>query len=184
MLDKGCQKGKGERMSRFFKWIKQQISQAIPAILFFLVAFNLINFTERLILGFYQVNDSYLSYLNASIGALLVGKLLLIVNEFPQINQFPNKPLIYNISWKFCIYSFFTLVFRIGEEFIELLIHHRSLDFIYGYFSFRLTSPAFWAVQLWLFMLFFLYVVANEFIRAIGRDKVKIMLFGVSKNKS
>lgn len=161
---------------RLFKFLKEEIIRTIPAVIFFLITFNLINFTERLI---EKPNDiGYTSYLTVSIGALIAGKFLLIINSFKFINAYSTKPLIYNITWKFFIYGIGVLLFRIIDEFLEHLVHDGSVEIAYEHIMIRLASPGFWAIQTWLLMLFVAYIVTTDFIQAIGKDKFKKMLFG------
>jgi hypothetical protein len=42
----------------------------------------------------------------------------------------------------------------------------------------EIVWPHFWAVQLWLLVLIFIYCIARELIRVIGRDQVKKIMFG------
>jgi len=43
------------------------------------------------------------SIVGATVGALLIAKVVLITDKFPFINRFPGKPLIYNVAWKTAI---------------------------------------------------------------------------------
>jgi hypothetical protein len=38
--------------------------------------------------------------------------------------------------------------------------------------------PHFWAIQLWLLVLLFLYCALRELVRALGADEVRRMFFG------
>jgi len=38
--------------------------------------------------------------------------------------------------------------------------------------------PHFWAIQLWLIVLIFVYCATRELVRAIGRQQVQMMFFG------
>ncbi len=42
----------------------------------------------------------------------------------------------------------------------------------------ELVWPHFWAIQLWLIVLLFVYCSFREFVRAVGRQKVVAMFFG------
>ena len=163
-------------MPRIYQWVKTEIIRVIPAIIFFAIAFNLINFTEGLIRAPGQ--PRYYTYLGVTISALVMGKVLLIVDSFPFINAFPNKPLIYNITWKFFIYSFFVLLIRLVENFIDLVYKLKNFSVASQHLQTELQYPIFWSTEMWLLSLFVVYVVATEFIRAIGRKKVIEMLLG------
>ena len=39
-----------------------------------------------------------------AVGALILGKAVLIADLMPMINRYPYKPLIYNVAWKTTIY--------------------------------------------------------------------------------
>lgn len=163
------------------KILKNEIIRFLPAIIFFLVFFNLIAFTENLMM---RSNRSvYFSYGVATVGALVVGKFLLIVNSLPYINLFPNKPLIYNISWKFLIYGLLALLFRILEKLVELTFKFENTSIIYAHLKTMLASPIFWAIQIWVLMLFTAYIVACELIEALGKKDVEVILFGNRNRK-
>ncbi len=163
-------------MAHFYKVIQEDIKQAIPAIIFFIISFNLINLTERLL---ERAEDlSYTSYFKATIGALLVSKCLILVNTFPFINAFPKKPLIYNITWKFMVYGLAVFLFRVTEGFFHFWFFYENAGVACQAVLERLASPVFWAVQTWLFMLFIVYIVFSDLNEAIGSAKIKKILFG------
>ena len=169
-------------MSRIFAKIKAEVWGVIPAIIFFLIAFNLITFTDNLILR--QTQAQYISYTLASIAALLVGKFLIIVNNFPFINAFPNRPLIYNIVWKFFIYGSFAILFRVIEKIVDLSLRFKASGIVYQHMQVLIQSPKFWAVNIWLLILFFIYCVACEFISVFGQKEIKDILFRDGKKGS
>jgi hypothetical protein len=84
-------------MSNIIPRLKREILEAIPTVLFFFIVFQLLAVTRALILKHYGIQVS--TFLNATIGALVVGKVVLVTDLLPIINRFPNKPLIYNIVW-------------------------------------------------------------------------------------
>jgi hypothetical protein len=169
-------------MTKILKIIKDEIMSVIPAIIFFLITFNLIVFTENLMLE--HTGASYFSYILATIGALIAGKFLIIVNYLRFINAFPNKPLIYNIIWKAFVYCSFALLFRIVEKSIDFSFKYEHLFLIYSHLNILLISPVFWAIQIWLSMLLVIYVIASEFVRVLGKSKINSLLFEVSHEAS
>ncbi len=160
---------------KIWEIIKGEIISILPVVIFFLIAFNLIVYTEDLMLKHY--NAGYFSYMLATIGALIVGKFLIIVNYMPFINAFPNKPLIYNIIWKFFVYGSFAVLFRIVEKLIDLSFKYEHIPLIYSHLITILVSPVFWAIQIWLSMLLVIYVVTSEFMRVLGKSKINSLLF-------
>ncbi len=65
-------------------------------------------------LGQYGLQISALA--GATIGALLVAKVVLLGDMLPAVNRFPDEPLIYNVVWK-------TLIYVIGALIVHYLEH-------------------------------------------------------------
>lgn len=168
-------------MGKVGKFIVEEIISIIPVVIFFIIAFNLIVLSEKLMIT--HNPPSYLTYTIATITALVVGKVVLIVNAFPFINLFPNKPLIYNISWKFLIYAFFILFFRLLDKYLHFYFMHDRNTVIYDHIKTIVSSTPFWAVQVWILMVFLIYIVASEYTRVLGEDKILTLLFGVRKRR-
>lgn len=150
---------------------------AIPAMIYFAIAFNIIHFTDVLLLDARHVKPEY-SYFTTTVAAVLAGKIIIIVNSFPFLNAFKHKPLIYNICWKFFIYGTFIFFFRLLDTFIRTYYHTHNLNLAVIKVEWMLQTPMFWSVQIWLFLLFFLFIFYNELVEATGRDKVRKMIFG------
>jgi hypothetical protein len=112
-------------MSNIIQRIKHEILGAIPPVIFFFIVFQLLAFTRALILIEYGIQVSI--FLNATIAALIVGKVVLITDKLPMVNQFPNKPLIYNIVWKTFIYIVAALLVRYVEHLIPLIREYKNL---------------------------------------------------------
>ena len=85
------------------------------------MAFNVITFTKGLMLEEYGIKFS--GFITATIGALIVAKVVLIADKIPFINKYPDRPLIYNVVWKTGIYVVVALVVRFLEYVIPLWWH-------------------------------------------------------------
>ncbi|MES2217225.1 MAG: hypothetical protein V4501_02315 [Pseudomonadota bacterium] len=164
-------------MARLWTLMKKEIWSIIPAVIYFAICFNLIFFTGSLIFRNHDIPNPY-TYWTVDLGALIVGKVIIIVNTFPFLNAFPNKPLIYNIIWKFFIYGIAVFLFRIGDNFVRASLHYHSWSLGWLHLETSLQSSKFWAIELWLFLLFFLFIFYNELVDKIGRDTVRKMIFG------
>ncbi len=163
-------------MTSFFTTLKRESIHAIPAVIFFTLSFNFIVLTESLMLE--HRAPMPITYLAATLGGMVAGKILIIVNSMPFINAYPNKPLIYNIAWKFFLYSTVSFIFRLCDTYVHSLFKKMNQEMILKHFGVILTSPIFWSVQLWLLFLILIYVITSEFNRVMGKKEIMRMLFG------
>ena len=87
---------------------------------------------------------------NAIIGALLVGKVVLISDTLTFVNKFPDKPLLYNVVWKSLIYFLAAFLIRYLEHLIHFLIKHESFMEANHHLIEEIVWPHFWLIQMWL----------------------------------
>lgn len=163
-------------MNRFLEWSKEEFFRILPAVIYFWIAFSIIYFATGLDLR--PGETRALSYPMVCFSALLVGKIIIIVNALPFVNAFPNKPLIYNILWKFFLYC---IAVQIVTD-LHILVHASyELDStVAGWDKLKhaFDIRGFWATEIWVCMTFLYYVIFSEFTLLIGRQKVKQMLLG------
>ncbi len=164
-------------MPKIFKIIKENFVEALPATIFFFIAFHLIALTEILLLRQYQIPVSTTAVITVS--APILAKAILLADKLPFINRFPNKPLIYNILWKTTIYVLIALVFRYLQTMIPMLLKHQSWSVANEHLQREIIWPHFWAVQIWVCVLFMFYSIIRELVRTRGKREVLRMFFGV-----
>lgn len=156
--------------------LRKEIIHAIPAIIYFLLTFNFIHFIAGLAR---QPGDvRYYTTLGVSVFALVVGKVIILVNCFSFINAFPKKPLIYNIIWKLFIYNFFILVVRILEIFSHEAFRFKNIHLALEKILYNLSLPMFWSTEFCLVFIFLGYIIASEFVRVLGKKEVIKLIFG------
>lgn len=156
--------------------MKQEFLKVIPAAVFFFIAFQLLAFTRSLILEEYGVQVT--TFVNATIAALIVAKVVLVVDLLPFVNRFPEKPLLYNVVWKTIIYIFAALVVRYVEHLLPFVREYGDLALANRYLLDKVVWPHFWAIQIWLLVLFFMFCALRELIRVLGRERVRGMFIG------
>ena len=174
-------------MSNIIPRLKRETLGFIPTAVFFFVVFQLLAFTRSLILKGYGIQVS--TFLKATIGALIVGKAVLLADLLPMINRFPNKPLIYNIAWKTFIYMVAALLVRYVKHLIPLILEYKNLAVANSHLLDEVVWPHFWLAQLWLVVCFFMYITVREVGRIIGYEKIRFMFLGpgavqLSSNRS
>lgn len=165
-------------MSGIVVKIKHEVMEVIPPTIFFFIAIGLLILTKRLMLKQYGIE--FTDFGAAIVGALIIAKVVLIADYFPFINKFPNKPLIYNVLWKTIIYVLAAFLVRLGEHFIPLVFKYNSFREAAAHLMDDVVWPQFWIIYIWLSVLLFVYCSLRELIRAIGKDQVVRLFFGVS----
>ncbi len=164
-------------MHKILKIIKHELAEVLPPTLFFFIAFNVITISKRLMLEQYGIKFS--GFVNAAVGALIVGKALLVADEIKFINKYPDKPLIYNIVWKTFLYLIVTLIVQYIEGIIPLLAKYHSVRIAIERGWEEIIWPHFWAVHIVFVFLLSLYVSFRELARTIGEKKFLQIFLGI-----
>jgi hypothetical protein len=156
--------------------ILHEMKSVIPPTLFFMMAFNLLVLTVALMAR--GQGGSVVSHAAATVAALVVGKAVLVADHLPFFNRFPEKPLIWNTLWKAGLYWVVTLIFRLAEKLLSAATHGYGFTEGVAEELAAFSWPRFWAVQIWLAILFVIYAFVRELVRALGRERVIAMVIG------
>lgn len=171
------------RLARFGAFLLRELGELAPPTLFFFVGFNLILFTKRLFLADYLIQ--YAGFLIATTGALIVGKVVLIAGRMPFLHRFDHAPLACPILFKSLVYTAFVSLARMLELLIRYLSHQgilgggRFVRHLLGAFSW----PHFIATQLWVAVLFLIYVTVSEFNALFGDGELFRVFFAWRKSE-
>jgi len=163
-------------MGKIAAWLRHEIAEVIPPTIFFFVSFHVIAVTRALMLEDYGITVP--SFAAATIGALIVAKVIVIVDVLPFVNRYPDKPLIYNVVWKTPIYVLAALLVRYVEHLISFARKHESLLEANRHLLAEVNWPDFWATHIWLVVLLFVYCALVELIRLLGAERVRQIFFG------
>lgn len=149
-------------MNKIVKKISDEFFELLPAMIYFFVAFNALGYTKALLLRQYGISVN--TFAAATVGALVVAKVLFVVGLLPFMEPFRKTPITYNALWKTFLSSLVAIGVQWLEEVIPLLFHHESLEPAMH----ALTTVHFWVLQFWLFVLLFGYWLVSDLIEAIG----------------
>jgi hypothetical protein len=153
--------------------ITHEIRELIPAVIYFVITFNIIGFTKVLMLREYGIQVS--TFVGATVGALLVAKAVLIVGVLPFMEPFPKIPILYNVLWKTLLYALAAVMIQVLEEVIRALLKHGDLAPVGD----ALWRPHFWVIQIWLGMVLLVFCTFRELIRVLGAAKAKEIFLGI-----
>jgi phosphate starvation-inducible membrane PsiE len=166
----------GYPMSKLTQTIKKELYEMTPPTLFFFVALHIVALIRALMAKGTGIPLSTTA--SVAIAALVLGKAVLIADMLPIINRFPQKPLVYNVSWKTLIYLVVAGIIHYAERLIEFARQAGGLIAGNEKMLSEMVWPQFWAVQVLLFVLIVLYCTIYELIRAIGKARFLQMFFG------
>jgi len=169
-------------MNKIFQRLKEEFVGIFPTVVFFFVAFQLLAITRSLILQQYGIQVS--TFVAATIGALIVAKVVMIVDLLPFVNRFPDKPLAYNVVWKTIIYFLAAFLIRYIEHLIPFIRKYGDIAVANSRLLDEVIWPHFLIVQIWLFVIFLMYSTLRELIRALGRERIVSMFFGPGRPDS
>ena len=162
-------------MSKVWRTMRHEFFEVLPPTIFFLISFNIVLLDRALMLRQYGLQLS--SVAGASVLALLVAKVVLNADKLPIINRFPEKPLMYNVVWKTVIYVLASLLLHYLEHLTPLWWRLGGFAAANDRLLEEMVWPHFWAIQLWLIVLIFVYCALRELVRVIGRDRVRDIFF-------
>lgn len=159
---------------RALDWWVDTMKHLLPPTIFFFLGFNLVLWTKRMILQEYQIE--YSGYLVATMTALVVAKAVLVTDHMPFMRRFDGAPLLQPILFKTSIYWACVFVVRVGESLFHYLRAGGALAHFPRHLIEEFSWPRFLTVQVWLMVLFLIYVTIHE-INALFGDGELFRLF-------
>jgi hypothetical protein len=169
---KNIDRGLGRRAFAFFL---QEFRQVLPPTIFFAVGFNIIVFTQRLILAEYMIEFS--GYLVAVVMALVVGKAVLVADKMPFLRIFDHAPLIAPILFKTVVYWLFVFLARLLEALAHYVFETGGLGGFGTHMVEHFSWNRFLFIQTWILVLFLLYCTAAEVAGLLGDGELARIFF-------
>jgi hypothetical protein len=106
-----------------------------------------------------------------------VGKAVLVANALPFLRRFDRAPLIQPIMFRTLVYFAVVFVVRFLEKIIEYWFGGGTLAAIPEYMTEHFSWHRFAAIQIWIFVLFLIYVTATELNTLFGDGELSKILF-------
>jgi hypothetical protein len=156
-------------------FVIKEFKEIVPPTLFFAAGFNIIVITTQLVLDDYFVQIG--SFLIATATALVVGKAVLVANALPFLRRFDRAPLIQPIMFRTLVYFAVVFVVRFLEKIVEYWFGGGTLAAIPEYMAEHFSWHRFAAIQIWIFVLFLIYVTATELNTLFGDGELSKILF-------
>src|SRR6516164_2422783 len=162
-------------LRRAFDWWLAQVKHAVPPTIFFFLGFNLILWTKYLILEEHGID--YTGFFTATVAALLVGKAVLVTDNLPFMRRFDSGPMIRPVLFKSAIYWLCVLIVRLVERLVHFIAAGGAIADFPGYLVGQLSWSRFLSIQIWLMVLFLVYVTIHELNMLFGDGELYRLFF-------
>jgi hypothetical protein len=163
-------------MSKITAKLEEEFLALIPPTLFFFVALHIVAIVRSLMTKGEGLPP--MTTMSIAVAALILGKSVLLADLLPAINRFPQRPLIYNVAWKSAIYLLMSAFIHYLERLYDAWKFTGGLAAANEKLLADMVWPHFWAIQILLLVLIFMYCTTHELIRVIGKEKVARLFFG------
>ena len=167
-------------MSKLFTKIREELVAVLPPTIYFFIALHIVAIIRVLMVK--GTGVAVWTSVSITVAALILGKAVLMADMLPIINRYPEKPLIYNVTWKTLIYLLVAALVHYLERLVEFSRQAGGLVAGNEKLLAEIVWPHFWAVQIILLVLIFMYCTMRELVRVIGKDKVVQIFFGPLPN--
>src|SRR5262249_1601286 len=162
-------------LRRTFNWWLAQVKHVLPPTIFFFVGFNLVLWTKRMILEEHGIDFS--GFFTATVAALLVGKAVLVTDNLSLMHRFDGAPMIRSILFKSAIYWLCVLIVRLAEGLLHFLATGGTIADFPAYLIERFSWSRFLSIQIWLMVLFLIYVTMHELNTLFGDGELYRLFF-------
>ena len=151
------------------------MKHALPPTIFFFVGFNLILYTKRLILQEHGIEFG--GFFTSLVAALLVGKAVLVTDNMRFMRRFDGAPMLQPILFKSAIYWLCVLIVRLAEELAHFVAAGGAINDFRDHLAGQFPLARFLSIQIWLMVLFLVYVTLHELNELFGDGELYRLFF-------
>lgn len=166
-------------MNKTILWLKKELLELLPPMIFFFIVFLVMTIVKGLIEK--ELGVTIASTSSAAIGALIVGKSILLVNALPMLKWFHEKRLIYTVLWRIFFYLLIVMLFQFIEDLIPLISTYGSFSKALDHFFKETNWDNFLAIHILLFLFIIIYTIVTAVVEAFGRKQVRELFLSSSK---
>jgi hypothetical protein len=163
-------------VSNFSEKVKEEFLALLPPTIFFFIALHIVALVRALMVHGTGLPVS--SSGQIAVGALILGKAVLLADLMPAINRFPDKPLAYNVAWKTAIYFLIATFIHYLERLVDFWKQADGFAAANEKLLASIVWPHFLGIQIVLLVLILNYCMLRELGRALGSKKLLALFFG------
>jgi len=167
---------RGTAVSKLSEKVKEEFLALLPPTIFFFIALHVVAIVRALMVHGTGLPVS--SSGQIAVGALILGKAVLLADLMPAINRFPDKPLAYNVAWKSAIYFLMATFIHYLERLVDFWKQAGGFAAANEKLLATIVWPHFLGIQIVLLVLILNYCVLRELGRVLGTEKLLALFFG------
>ncbi len=165
----------GSSLGKVGAFLEREFIEFLPTVIYFLIGFNMIALTKQIVLA--QEGVVFLGWKVATIGALLVAKVVLIADKLPVMRWVMGPPALWPVLYRTALYTVLVFVAQMLEFLIEGWISGGSFAAGMQSVGEHLVPKRIAFVYLWVFVLFANYMVVSELRERYGAPPIWRFLF-------
>jgi len=159
----------------FKEKLKKELIEVGIVTSYFLFCFGMILLLKKLFLAEYDVGFYAISA--AILGALVVAKVVVILDHTKMGNRFEEKPAYIDILYRSLTYTFAVAIVLIIEHVFHALGDSKSLWSAIKEVVVNREAPKLWAVIICIFGSFVVYNIISAINKRLGKGELKKILF-------
>lgn len=167
--------------NKTLSFLKREFLELLAPSVFFFVVFLIVAIIRALMVEQYGIPPR--SFAIVVIGALVVGKSILIADALPFARYFREPRLIYNVLWRCFLYTLIILLFQILEELIPLASKYGSFATATEHLLDEIRWHRFWATHLIVIAFLAAYLAIATLVGEIGGRECLAIFFGNKGDK-
>ena len=163
------------QIGRLTEKVRIELIEYAFNVVYLMLVFTAFTQYRRFLLAEYSI--TYTNYWLALIGALILGKVIMIGSVFRLGRWLEHKPLIVPTIYKAVLFSAFVVVFRIVEYAIGGLLHGDGLAAALGEFVAQKGIDEVLANSLVVLVALIPFFAVKELGRVLGRERIAALFF-------
>jgi hypothetical protein len=160
---------------KFLEWLGKELREVFPVTLFFFLGFVLVFLIVKLMLAQYAIPIKVFS--QSMVAALIIGKVVLVLERVRLEDRFPNSPRSVLVAIKTIFYGFWAIVVGFFERIVQAW--RATGGFATGVHEAWMHTDIhrFFAIVLCVTILFGSYFTFLEVDKVMGRGAIAALLF-------
>jgi len=171
-----------ETLKNIRRFLVHEFLQVLPPTIFFLVFAHVVYFNTQLMLSQFKIEVGTSAVV--TVIALVIGKVVVVVDKLPFIRKLDSKPLVIPVIFKAFVFTVFVTLVRLAEPWVPALFETGSIAAANADVGEHYVWRLFTAAQIWIFFGFVIYFTASHTISVFGIARKDLLIAFFRKHPS